>query len=223
VRDTLSGFQGPAQAVILDPWYNKGFGGVLADAEYDEWVADVVRLAGTVADHVFVWGFPEIVWRLLNRLPSNLVLLNWLTWYFKNCPSVIRGWRSAQNACLHLVREGAQLYPEHFLNSAQIERKQNGKLRYMPGPASVIEASLNIGFVGKDEQTGHPSQKPEAVFEPLVLMSTQPGDLIIDPMCGSGTTGAVCRRLNRRALLCDCSEEYICLVEQRLGIQRSRK
>jgi hypothetical protein len=219
VLQTLRSLSSPVTVVMLDPWYNKGIGGVRGD--YIDWLGQVVDAAGNVAEHVYVWGFPEIVWKLLNQLPRSLSLVCWLTWYYKNCPSVIRGWRSAQYTCLHLAKESATLYPEHFLNEAQLEKQKEGKLRYMPGPPSVIDVPLNIGFVGKNEQTSHPAQKPEKVIEPLILMTTKEGDTVLDPMCGSGTTGAVCSRLGRRAILCDISEEYTCITERRLGIRRS--
>ena len=47
--------------------------------------------------------------------------------------------------------ESAKLYPEHFLNEAQLKKQGEGKLRYMPGPPSVIDVPLNIGFVGRDD------------------------------------------------------------------------
>lgn len=218
VADTLKAVEQPVTVVMLDPWYNKGIGGVRAD--YDDWLAGLVALSARIAEHVYLWGFPEIIWKQLDRLPPDLTLVAWLTWYYKNCPSVIRGWRSAQYTCLHLAKPSARLYPEHFLNEAQRRKQQEGKLRYMPGPPSVIDVPLNIGFVGKDEQTGHPAQKPEKVFEPLILMATQPGDLVLDPMCGSGTAGAVCAKLGRHAILCDLSEEYVRMTERRLGIRR---
>jgi site-specific DNA-methyltransferase (adenine-specific) len=220
VLDTLEQLPCRVAAIILDPWYNKGIGGVRED--YDEWLGRLIRRSGELANHVFVWGFPEIVWRQLTRLPAGLSLIAWLTWYYKNCPSVIRGWRSAQYACLHLASPAAKLYPEHFLNCAQLQKQKEGKLRYLPGPASVIDVPLNVGFVGKAEQTGHPAQKPEKVFEPLILMATQPGDTVVDPMCGAGTTGAVCLKLGRKAILCDVSEDYARMTERRLGIKRIR-
>jgi site-specific DNA-methyltransferase (adenine-specific) len=219
VIETLSSVRVGVNVVMLDPWYNKGIGGVRDD--YDEWLSHIVELSGNIAQHVYVWGFPEIIWQLLNRLPRELALVAWLTWYYRNCPSVIRGWRSAQYTCLHLSHPGAKLYPEHFLNEAQLEKQRAGKLRYMPGPPSVIDAPLNIGFVGREEQTGHPSQKPEKVYEPLIQMATVPGDTVLDPMCGSGTTGAVCAKAGRRAILCDASEEYTAITERRLGINRT--
>jgi site-specific DNA-methyltransferase (adenine-specific) len=220
VAATIQGISVPVTVTMLDPWYNRGIGGTRDD--YDVWLSDVVALAGERSDHVFIWGFPEIVYRVLDRLPRNLSLIAWLTWYYKNCPSVIRGWRSAQMTCLHLARPGATLYPEHFLVESQREKKRQGKLRYMPGPPSVIEVPLNIGFVGRNEQTGHPAQKPEKVLEQLYLMTTQPGDTVLDPMCGSGTTGRVCQRLGLTAILCDESEEYTRMTEKRLGIKRRR-
>ena len=91
-------------------------------------------------------------------------------------------------------------------------------MRFVPGPDTVFVVPLNIGFVGKKEQTGHPAQKPLKVIEPLIMMSTVPGDIVVDPMCGSGTTGEACRNLGRNAILCDESEEYTKLTASRLGV-----
>lgn len=219
VLETLRRLRREVAVTHLDPWYNKGVGGTRSD--YDDWLAGVIAAASEISGHVFVWGFPEIIYRQLDRLPNSLRLVAWLTWYYSNCPSVIRGWRSAQYTCLHLAREQAPLYPEHFLNEAQLERQKQGKLRYMPGPPSVFDVPLNIGFVGRAEQTGHPAQKPEKVIEQLVLMTTKPGDIVLDPMSGSGTTGVVSRKLGRDAILCDLSEEYTCIAEKRLGLTRT--
>ncbi len=206
------------RCVMLDPWYNKGIGGVTDSGEYDQFVLDLLTAAGAVADHVYLWGFPEIMARFVSRLPAPLELVAWLTWYYKNNPSVIRGWRSAQMTCLHLGRPGARLYPEHFLNEAQLALKAQGKLRYMPGPPSVIEAALLVGFIGRAEQTGHPAQKPVNVIEPLLKMVLAPGELVVDPMCGSGTTGAAARALGAQSILADGSAEYTALVETRLNV-----
>jgi len=202
------------RVTMLDPWYNKGFGEIRTD--YNDFVISILEALIGVSDHLFLWGFPEIIAQYFNRIPTEYQLVAWLTWYYKNNPSVIRGWRSSQNACLHLSQGDAKLYPEHFLNDAQKEKQRAGKLRYMPGPTSVIEAALLVGFVGKDEQTGHPSQKPLKVYEQLFFMTTKEEDLIYDPMCGSGTAGAFALEHNRSAILSDINEEYISIVESRL-------
>lgn len=227
----LAGLAFRPAATIIDPWYNKGVGGVRED--YKSYILTLLSLAGGISTHVFFWGFPEIVARFIDDIPSPLGLVAWLTWYYKNNPSVIRGWRSSQNACLHLSQPGATLYPEHFLNEAQKNLQAQGKLRYMPGPTSVIEEvslspadvieqALLVGFVGKKEQTGHPAQKPLGVFEKLFLMTTQAGDLVFDPMSGSGTTGEAARKLGLTAIISDESEDYTRFAEKRLRIERTR-
>lgn len=214
VLETLSSISERVGATILDPWYNKGVGGYRED--YDQWLGEVILAACRISDHVFVWGFPEIVAHQVSQIPENYKLVAWLTWYYKNCPSVIRGWRSAQNTCLHIASEDATTYPENFLNDIQLERLRSNKMRFIPGPPSVIEAPLNVGFVGKNEQTGHPAQKPLSVIEPLILMSTKEDDLVLDPMCGSGTTGEACLKLGRPAILCDESEQWLTVTAKRI-------
>jgi site-specific DNA-methyltransferase (adenine-specific) len=212
--------------VMLDPWYNKGFGGIQPD--YMAFFLDVIRQSGEIADHIYFWGFPEIVAPFVERIPDPLKLTCWLTWYYKNNPSVIRGWRSSQNACLHISRPNAVLHPERFLNGKQLVLKEQGKLRYMPGPTSVLEDSpgdlveepLLVGFVGRKEQTGHPSQKPVKVYDHLLQMSMSDGGTLLDPMAGSGTSGVVARKRGFRAILSDRSEEYTQLIEKRLGVVR---
>lgn len=215
---------------MLDPWYNKGFGGMQDD--YMNFFLQVIRKSGNLSSHVYFWGFPEIVAPFVERIPEPLKLVCWLTWFYKNNPSVIRGWRSSQNACLHLSHEDAKLFPDRFLNEKQLDLKARGKLRYMPGPTSVlngdfedfptdvIEQALIIGFVGRKEQTGHPSQKPFKVYDQLLQMTVSVGGLILDPMCGSGTAGAVAKERGFKAILCDGSDEYTGLVEKRLEVER---
>jgi len=54
----------------------------------------------------------------------------------------------------------------------------------------------------------HPTQKPEKLFEKIILSSTNEGDLVVDPFLGSGTTAKMCKKLNRRCIGIEISEEY---------------
>jgi len=51
---------------------------------------------------------------------------------------------------------------------------------------------------GKDKKKLHPTQKPEALLARVILSASRPDDLVLDPFCGTGTTGAVAKRLGRR-------------------------
>lgn len=55
----------------------------------------------------------------------------------------------------------------------------------------------------------HPTQKPVALYEYLIRTYTQPGELVLDFCCGSGTTGVACVKTGRNYLLCDTGREYV--------------
>jgi modification methylase len=63
----------------------------------------------------------------------------------------------------------------------------------------------------------HPTQKPEALLHRLLLASTNPGDLVLDPFFGTGTTGAVARRLGRRWLGIERDPVYAAAAEARIA------
>lgn len=74
------------------------------------------------------------------------------------------------------------------------------------------------------ERTHHPCQMPEAVLERIIAVSSNPGDLVLDPFAGSGTTLAVAKRLGRRYLGIELSPEYAERVRERLaGMEGQRK
>jgi site-specific DNA-methyltransferase (adenine-specific) len=213
---TLLGIK--AQTTMFDPWYNKGVGGERDD--YAEYIIGVLNALVPFSEHIFFWGFPEIIAHFVDKIPSPLELRRWLTWFYKNSPSIIRGWRSAQMTCLHLSKPGAKMHVENFLNEVQLQKFKQGKLRFVPGPPSVIEEALLCGFVGRKEQMGHPSQKPVAVLEKPILMGTTRGDMVVDLMSGAGTSAVAAYKNERFSIICDISEEYTAMAEKRLSVRR---
>ncbi|HEV2107948.1 MAG TPA: site-specific DNA-methyltransferase [Thermomicrobiales bacterium] len=67
------------------------------------------------------------------------------------------------------------------------------------------------------ERVGYPTQKPEALLERIILASSDPGDLVLDPFCGAGTTLAVASRLDRRWIGCDASGLAVWTSRKRLA------
>ncbi len=63
----------------------------------------------------------------------------------------------------------------------------------------------------------HPTQKPEALLHRVILASTKPGDVILDPFFGVGTTGAVARRLGRRFIGIEREPRYADLARERIA------
>jgi len=73
----------------------------------------------------------------------------------------------------------------------------------------------------KDGKKAHPTQKPEALLYRVVLSSTEVGDVVLDPFFGSGTTGAVAKKLGRNYIGLERDTDYAKLAEKRLSrIQR---
>jgi DNA modification methylase len=67
-----------------------------------------------------------------------------------------------------------------------------------------------------DGEKAHPTQKPEALLERVILSSTKPGDIILDPFFGSGTTGAVAKRLSRHWIGIEADASYVKIAQQRI-------
>lgn len=62
----------------------------------------------------------------------------------------------------------------------------------------------------------HPTQKPEYLLERIILASTEKGQVILDPFCGSGTTGVEAVKYGRKFIGIDVNEEYMEISKKRL-------
>lgn len=65
-------------------------------------------------------------------------------------------------------------------------------------------------------QKAHPTQKPEALLYRCIMSSTNPDDVVLDPFFGTGTTGAVAKKLGRKYIGIEREEDYIAFARQRL-------
>jgi modification methylase len=70
---------------------------------------------------------------------------------------------------------------------------------------------------GADAAKLHPTQKPEALLYRVLTATTRPGDVVLDPFFGTGTTGAVARRLGRRFIGIERDETYVAAALRRIA------
>jgi len=75
----------------------------------------------------------------------------------------------------------------------------------------------NLLEFSKDRPSTHPTQKPVALFEYLIKTYTNEGDLVLDNCMGSGTTGVVCKKLNRDFIGIEKDPEYFKIAEKRIN------
>jgi len=82
----------------------------------------------------------------------------------------------------------------------------------------------NYWMLGPDvSKTRHPAVFPQELARRCILLGSRPGDTVLDPFSGSGTTGAVAEELQRKAVLVDLNDQYVQQSEERLrkGVQES--
>ena len=90
----------------------------------------------------------------------------------------------------------------HFYDYAAMKRDNNNK--QMQSLWSIAPPKAHEKRHGK-----HPTQKPEALLDRIVRAATRPGDVVLDPFCGSGTTGVVCARLGRAFVGVEREAQYL--------------
>ncbi len=88
---------------------------------------------------------------------------------------------------------------------------------------SNIWTDISVPFWSMPENTDHPTQKPEKLLAKIILASTNPGDLILDPFAGSGTTAVTAKKLARDFVAIESDENYCLLALKRLEMAETDK
>ena len=86
---------------------------------------------------------------------------------------------------------------------------------------SNLWTDLSVPFWSMPENTDHPTQKPEKLLAKIILASSNPGNVILDPFLGSGTTSVVAKKLARQYVGIEIDETFCCLAEKRLALADS--
>jgi site-specific DNA-methyltransferase (adenine-specific) len=226
---------GAADLIVADPPYNKGkdFGNNRdRRADYDAWMShwlDLARQALSPAGSIYVcsaWERSGLVQRLLE---ARFAVRNRITWKRDKGRGAKANWKNnhedvwfatagerytfnldevkVKKPVIAPYRD-AEGRPKDWTESA------NGRTR-MTHPSNIW-IDLCVPFWSMPENTPHPTQKPERLVERILLASSRPGDLVVDPFLGSGTTAVVAKRLGRQFVGVDLNPEYVRLAMKRL-------
>ncbi len=93
--------------------------------------------------------------------------------------------------------------------------ERNGNKNWKMFRHYLINSTVAASFTG-DEFTGHKSQKPVKLIAELIEKFTKPGDTILDPFMGSGTTGVACVQTGRNFIGIEIDEKYFKIAEKRI-------
>lgn len=144
----------------------------------------------------------------------GLNFINWISWHYTQGIGKTKGFSPRHDDILMFSKSENYKFN---LDAIRIPQKYYRKINNMRGanPGDVWEIS-HIHYCQKGRQP-HPTQKPEALIERMVLASSDEGDLVVDPFSGSGTTLRVCQQLKREAIGIEVNEQFVEQTKERLA------
>lgn len=136
-------------------------------------------------------------------------IINNITWQKTNPPPNLTCRCFTHSTETILWAQKGDKHAKHYFNYSLMKELNNGK--QMKDVWAGTLTSPSEKKYGK-----HPTQKPFYLLERIVLASTVAGNVVLDPFCGSSTTGVVCKRNGRYYIGIDNSEKYLELSKERL-------
>lgn len=138
----------------------------------------------------------------------GLKLLNDITWEKPNPPPNL-SCRYFTHATETLLWAAKNTDSKHFFNYALMRKMAGG--RQMKSVWRILRPGVRERAFGR-----HPTQKPQALLERILLASSRPGDLVLDPFVGSGTTGVCAVLTGRKFIGIDSDEGFLETARLRL-------
>jgi modification methylase len=152
---------------------------------------------GTILQDLGFWILNDVVWRKSNPMPN-----------FRG-----RRFTNAHETLIWAARDAAN---RNYTFNYEALKAGNDDIQMRSDwliPLCTGEERLK----GGDGKKLHPTQKPEALLARIMLAASRPDDLVLDPFSGTGTTGAVARRLRRRFIGVEREAEYAAAAERRIA------
>lgn len=227
---------GSVDLIFADPPYNigKDFDGVhdkVNDSDYFSWCWKWV-------DECYRVLKPSGSFYLMNSTQNmpyfdlycrdKFSILSRIVWAYDSSGMQARKFfGSLYEPILHMVKNAK----DYTFNASDIlvEAKtgaKRGLIDYRkdpPQPYNTTKVPGNVWEFARvrfkmEEYENHPSQKPEALLERIILASSNVGEVVLDPFGGSFSTGAVAKRLGRRSISIDINETYVKIGLRRIAI-----
>ncbi|MDZ7714492.1 MAG: DNA methyltransferase [Rhodovibrio sp.] len=155
---------------------------------------NIFRLGALLQDMGF-WILNDVVWRKTNPMPN-----------FRG-----RRFTNAHETLIWAAKSPKSKYTFNYQSmkalNDDLQMRSDWTMPICSGQERLKDAS---------GRKAHPTQKPEALLHRVILASTRPNDLVVDPFMGSGTTGAVAKRLRRRWLGFELDADYAAVARQRI-------
>ncbi|OFX32619.1 MAG: DNA methyltransferase [Bacteroidetes bacterium GWA2_32_17] len=173
----------------------------------EDWMSECIRVlsdTGTIWISGTLHNHPS-VGVLLKKL--GLWIINDVIWFKRNATPLLSTNRLAPSTELIWVASKSKKY---FFNYDLAKQINGGK------------QMKNLWEINAERhKTIHPTEKPETLMQRIILIASKEGDTVLDPFTGSGTTGAVAKKLNRNFIGIEISKEYFDIAMHRINIQEN--
>lgn len=209
--------------IVADPPYNLGkdYGNnqdTRAWHEYEtftrNWLKQTDRILKKTGT-LYIFMGVRFISRLFLILEEelNFQFNSWITWHYTQGMGRKTGFSPRHEDILYFTKS------QNFtlnLDSVRVPQKYYRSVNNMTGanPGDVWQFS-HVHYCS-DEREQHPTQKPEALLERIILASSHPGDVVLDPFVGSGTTCKVADVLDRKWIGIDINPDYIAMSQKRI-------
>jgi site-specific DNA-methyltransferase (adenine-specific) len=213
---------GTVDLILTDPPYEI--------ADLSEHFAEMVRLLRD-SGSIYVFGDKDMIagsWFRQMPLASRTLLV----WTYKNSPKPRGRWRMSMQGIIYAFKKDAPFHQDEARTEyLPATKKLNGRVRPSGGrmtkllaydtskgalPRDVLEHPALLGHLSR-ERVGHRDQKPLGLIERIMRSSSNVGDFVLDPFCGSGTTMVAARRLGRVGLGFELDPKWTTIAEQRIA------
>ena len=230
--------------IFADPPYNikkANWDSFESQEEYIKWSLQWIEQAARIlkpTGTLYICGFSEILADLKHPASKYFKSCRWIIWHYKNKANLGNDWGRSHESILHFRKtknfifnideiripygEHTLKYPSHpQAETSQYGKGRNGNHIWEPNPLGakpkdVLEIPTTCN--GMHEKTPHPTQKPEELLRKFILTSSNVGEVVLDPFCGSGTTPVCAEQLQRKWLACDLSPEYLDWAANRIEL-----
>lgn len=215
--------------LIADPPYNLGkdFHGnefkKMSDDEYAEytekWIQAVKpKLKKTASVYVCCdWKSSLVIGEILKK---HFILRNRITWEREKGRGAKDNWKNSMEDIfyatvsedftfdLSAVKQRKKVLAPYRENGVPKDWTERDGEKYRMTCPSNFWDDISVPYWSMSENTAHPTQKPEKLIAKIILASSKPDDLVLDPFSGSGTSGVVAKKLGRRFICIEQNPLY---------------
>lgn len=167
-----------------------------------KWVGECIRVlksTGTLWVSGTLHSYPTVNIVLKEY---GMWIINDVIWYKPNAPPLLSQNRFVPSTETIWVASKTKKY---FFNYIKAKELNGGK------------QMRNLWIINsRRHKTKHPTEKPEELLERIIMIGSNPGDVVLDPFMGSGTTGVMAKKLGRKFIGMEISDEYYNIAKDRI-------